>query len=68
MIMLCLGIFVSNWHLQPRYDHDVIFENQVFKDPNFGYYALNNEKPQLLKNEIQNVLCLKIKEKLEISD
>lgn len=52
-----------HWHLRPRYDHDVEFAGQIFKDREFGCHYDDNKRLEI-KTEVQKQIIERIREKL----
>lgn len=52
-----------HWHLRPRYESSVEFENSRFDDPLFGYHY-DREQVKKVPDEMLNSIKAAIKEKL----
>ena len=53
-----------HWHVRPRYDKTVEFENEIFTDKEFGHhYARNTDR--LISEELESKIIKKIQENLK---
>lgn len=56
-----------HWHFIPRYDHEVLFAGEVFKDVNFGHHHLKGgEGDCIISPELRTMILEKLKKNLDI--
>jgi len=53
-----------HWHFRPRYNHEVIIDNQRFADPNFAHHY-DTKKENLVDDKTYSLIIEKIKTFLE---
>ena len=52
-----------HWHFRPRYDHEVKFAGEVFRDPDFGYHY-DRKRTQMVSEEVKRKIIEEIRKYL----
>jgi len=54
-----------HWHFRPRYKNPVEFNDEVFKEPNFGHhYIRERDKEKIVSREMLKAINAKLQENL----